>query len=136
MSQVWRLARATGIAKAVYIRFLILLYEHFGDSNYEKLKTRADLSSIINETVMPQLQELFFFCIIQAFPSPVVFICNQTTLRRLWSSDQPMPHTSLSTCWVTHIASVTQYTVFTDAFVWEENGKASGFTSDKTIILL
>ena len=131
LSQVWDLARATGIANAVSIRFLILLYEHFGDSQYEKLKTRADLPSIINESVMPQLKKLFFFCIIQASPSPVVFICNQTTLRRLWSTDQPMPHSSLSNCWVTHSASGTQFTIFTDAFVWEEKWIGSGFTSDK-----
>ena len=105
LAQVWDLARATGFAKAVYLRFIILLYEIFDESDYEKLKTRKDLSAIINQVVMPKLKELFFFCIIQAKPSPVIFICNHYTLRRLWGADQPMPHNTLYTCWVTRVAS-------------------------------
>ena len=53
LSQVWDLARATGIAKAVYLRFLIILTETFGEHCYEKLKKRHGLSAIINETVIP-----------------------------------------------------------------------------------
>ena len=73
LSQVWDLARATGIAKAIYLSCWVLLYEIYEDPSYEKLKNRASLSRIINQTIMPQLKMLFFFCILQANPSPVLF---------------------------------------------------------------
>ena len=41
LSQVYDLARATGIAKVVYSRFLIILYEHFEDPNCGKTKIES-----------------------------------------------------------------------------------------------
>ena len=77
---------------------------------------------------MPELKKLFFFGIIQANPSPVIFICSQTIIRRLWSTDQPMPHDTLYACWITHIATVTRYHILTDLFFWSGD---NSFTSDK-----
>lgn len=109
LQEVCGLARAIAIVKAIYLRVGILLYEMAAPNpHYHNVKDEPDLSRRINECIMPELKELFFFCLIEVNPSPVIFLCTRFTLKRLWENDHPMPHGQLNTCWITHIATVVR----------------------------
>ena len=131
--QVWDMPRAIVIAKALHLRFLILLYETMHIPHYHDVKDNPPISTLINELIMPELKKHIFFCIIEVNPSPIIFICNQFALRRLWSSGQPMPHNQLSSCWITHIATVTRWNLFLDPYNWSG---ASSFAEDKRNIII
>ena len=113
LQKVWDLARAIAIAKAIYLRFWVFLYEMAAlDPHCHNVEDEPDLSRRINECIMQELKKLFFFCLIEVNPTPIIFLCNQVTLKRLWENDHPTPHDQLNTCWITHIATVARWNLF------------------------
>ena len=131
VQEFWGLGRAVAQARAVYLRFTVLLQNCIEGDSSNAAVARSDECTkqrLRDPEFQNEMNKLSFFLL--DAQANVIFICDKYTLKQISQSDTDYySHEGVGTI-STVVARTASYSISLDPYVWEKNSLGYGFQPD------